>query len=262
MLLYLLFVILFGIHLNRWDYGIPGRCYNSRHLALPNAHHPYVDNIYLSITCLYMFSVLLLSLSLAISRYKVDPAWGKRHKRCSALVIALIKYCNIYTRLNDLPGNFTSMESWFGRLGLSSVFWYPLKIPIALTRANPILTIAMFQLPLHLYFIIRLRLTNEPLLANGSDEIQWGFGQIYTLIMSAGLVAECYKGYISSYICSVVYKYHNTNASGTGYLNAKLHVQDGAQEGAQNIARFEDKAGTLRASSVPEPQHPEIRFEP
>lgn len=85
-LLYLIFVISFGVHLGQWDGETPGRCYI--------AHHPYVDRIYLGLTCLYPSMALFLALSLAISRCKVDPAWGKRR---SALVDALIGFCTFYT---------------------------------------------------------------------------------------------------------------------------------------------------------------------
>jgi hypothetical protein len=93
-------------------------------------------------------------------------------------------------------------------------------IPVALSQANPILQIAMMQLPLHLYFIIRIRLSNEPLLSNGSDENQWGFGQIYALIMSAALVIECFKGYLSK--CAYLTFQRTISLCGDqGYWNAK-----------------------------------------
>ena len=200
-LLYLVFVIQFGVHLGQWDGETPGRCYNSRRLALPNARHPYVDRIYLGITCLYMFVALSLALQLAISRCKVDPAWGKRR---SALVDVLIRFCTSSTRIYDRSSTFTFVGNWLDGQGLTSVIWYPLKVSTALPQANPALGLAMLQFPLHLYFIISLRLTDEPLLSNGNDESEWGFGQIYTLIMSAGLVLECCKGYISVYTCLAV----------------------------------------------------------
>lgn len=194
--LYLAFAILFGIHLNNWNDKVPGHCYNTSHLALPNAHHPYVDKIYLGVTCFYMFAVLSLALQLAISRCEVDPDWGES---CSAFAGKVIEACRFSSQIQVRYATFTPLGSW-DQLGLQSLIWYPFKIQIALTKANPTLRIAMLQLPLHLYFIIRMRLTNEPLLSNGTDESQWGFGQIYALIMSAGLVVECCKGYLSTCI--------------------------------------------------------------
>lgn len=199
--LYLVFAILFGVHLGQWDDNVPGRCYRTRDPALPAAHHPYVDKIYLGITCLYMFLILFFAWSLAISRCKADPAWGRRR---SALVAQVIKSCSFYIRPWDRSSQFIPLGDWANQHGLKSVIWYFLKVPVALPQANSVLTFAMLQLPLHLYFIIRLRLSNETLLSKGSDENDWGFGQIYALIMSAGLVVDCCKGYLSAYIGSML----------------------------------------------------------
>ena len=194
LVLYLVFAILFGIRLGQWDDEVQGRCYNSRALALADAKHPDVDQIYLGITCLYMFALLFLTLAMAISRCRVDPAWGKRR---STMVSAAIAYSRGYTKYSYSVPSSGGLGAWADQLGLQSKIWYPLRIPMASAQINPILTIAMLQLPLHLYFIIRIRITNEPLLLDGSDENQWGFGQIYALITSAALVVECVKGYFS-----------------------------------------------------------------
>jgi hypothetical protein len=199
--LYLVFAILFGVHLGKWDDKVKGHCYNSRGLALPDAHHPYVDRIYLGTVSFYMFVLLLFTLNLAVSRCKVDPAWGKRR---STLAKIVIKFSKDIAQLYDRSSQFIPLGSWADQQGLQSIIWYPLKIQTALAQANPVLFLAMLQLPLHLYFVIRLRISNEPLLTDGSEERQWGFGQIYALIMSAGLVLECCKGYLSAYIYSMV----------------------------------------------------------
>lgn len=199
--IYLVFTVVFGVHLGKWDDKLPGRCYNSRGLALPDAHHPYVDKIYLGFTSFYMFLMLLLTLTIAISRSEVDPAWGKRR---SALAGKLIAISKDFTQRFRMATQFVPFESWASQLGFTSIILYPFKIQATLARANPTLFIAMLQLPLHLYFVVRLRLTNEPLLSDGNDEIHWGFGQIYALIMSVGLVVECCKGYLSAYICSMI----------------------------------------------------------
>ncbi|KAK1831432.1 hypothetical protein QBC39DRAFT_351297 [Podospora conica] len=53
--LYLAFAVLFGRALRSWDWNTPGACYNTRLLATPSASHPYVDLIYLGVTCFFMF---------------------------------------------------------------------------------------------------------------------------------------------------------------------------------------------------------------
>lgn len=250
-ILYLVFAILFGVYLGQWDDNVPGRCYRTRGLALPAAHHPYVDRIYLGVTCLYMFSMLFFAWALALSRCKVDPAWGRRR---SALAAQVIKSCSVYMRIYDRSSKLTPLGNWVNQQGLKSVVWYLLVVPVALPRANPVLTAAMLQLPLHLYFIIRLRLTNEPLLSNGSDENDWGFGQIYALIMSAGLVVDCCKGYLSAYIGSMLREYHGINAIGTGYWNANRNFK----KRDRNDEKSNDNPLILHGSPALEAQYPDI----
>ncbi|KAK0641424.1 hypothetical protein B0T16DRAFT_419812 [Cercophora newfieldiana] len=58
--LHLAFSILYGRALQRWDWTTPGRCYNTRLIAHPAASHPYVDKIYLGMTCFYMQAFLIM----------------------------------------------------------------------------------------------------------------------------------------------------------------------------------------------------------
>lgn len=53
--LYLVFSALFGRALQFWDWNEPGKCYDTSLLAMPSASHPYVDVIYLGVTCFFMF---------------------------------------------------------------------------------------------------------------------------------------------------------------------------------------------------------------
>ena len=142
----------------------------------------------MGITCLYMFATLFATVSLAIARCEVDPAWGKKR---SALANTTIHFCREWSKI------YAPRQSWGN--------WAQRVL-----AANPVLLIAMLQLPLHLYFLIRLRLTNEPLLLDGNDDNEWGFGQIYALITSAGLIVECCKGYLSVYLDSTLFLYKNT----------------------------------------------------
>ena len=146
-----------------------------------------------------MFAVLFIALSLAISRCEVDTDWGKRR---SDLADDVIAFCSIFSLDFDIRPLFRPLGSWWDQLNLQSSIHFlftPLNLQVALMRANPVLQITIMQLP-HLYFIIRIRLTKEPLLSSGNDESQWGFGEIYALIMSAVLVIECCKGYLSTCI--------------------------------------------------------------
>ena len=59
LLLYLTFVIIFGIRLNDWDDSAPGLCYNTSRIAVPDGLHPIGDQIYLGITSFYCYALLL-----------------------------------------------------------------------------------------------------------------------------------------------------------------------------------------------------------
>jgi len=52
-LLYLGYLIGFGVRLRRWNNDVPGHCYDTALLALRRHGHPYADNIYLGVTGFY-----------------------------------------------------------------------------------------------------------------------------------------------------------------------------------------------------------------
>jgi hypothetical protein len=60
-ILYLTFVIIFGIRLGTWDVNVKGHCYNASKVALPDDPHPAVDFVYISLTCTYLCVSLMLS---------------------------------------------------------------------------------------------------------------------------------------------------------------------------------------------------------
>lgn len=168
-----------------------------------------------------MFCVLTLALQLAIARCEVDQRKGTVH--------TIIMACRIYTRIFDGYTWISPLGKLADEESLQSRLWYLVKIPVALTQANLLLRIAMLQLPLHLYFIIRIRLSNEPLLSNGSDENQWGFGHIYALIMSAALVIECFKGYLSKCAC-LTFQRTISLCYDKGYSDAKCRFVEHNQD--------------------------------
>jgi hypothetical protein len=139
--LYVIYTCLFGVRLRSWDYITVGRCYNTHNIALPQAKHPYVDNIYLSITCLYVF----LTLGIAFSAALDDQFWS----------------------------------------------------------AYMVLFVAAMQYPLHLYSIFTLRASNESLLASGTTEQQWGFGQIVAVILLGTNLVVLVNGLQGLYITSL-----------------------------------------------------------
>ena len=91
--LYLVFVIIFGKTLEKWDNDKKGRCYRSDRIAHPNASHPYVDMIYLITTSVCLFVILLGCLvskvAETILNVEEETLWSLRG---TLLVFALLQY--------------------------------------------------------------------------------------------------------------------------------------------------------------------------
>lgn len=182
LILYLVFAVLFGIRLNKWNDNTDGLCYNTNGLALPNAAHPYVDKIYLAITCLYFFATLGIVTAQLLSPNFKEWTDSKRDQRA-------LRRVRWQSSVSDrgTTWNLKSFISILDRLDRDeSNISAEAQLPAALT-------VALMQLPLHLYMIICIRLSNEPLLVGGDAEMQWSFGQTYALIAAAGFFVECIK---------------------------------------------------------------------
>jgi hypothetical protein len=85
--LYLIFAIIFGKRLEEWDYNVPGACYNTHLIAESHASHPFVDRIYLGITCYYMFGILIgaIIFSKDYSLMKKDSSGSRSSHSSSSL---------------------------------------------------------------------------------------------------------------------------------------------------------------------------------
>ncbi|KAK0701727.1 hypothetical protein B0T26DRAFT_528429 [Lasiosphaeria miniovina] len=71
-ILHLGFSILFGTMLKSWEWDVDGRCYNTNLVSHPSASHPYVDLIYLGVTCSYMQLMLMATVIAGC----MDFDWG------------------------------------------------------------------------------------------------------------------------------------------------------------------------------------------
>ena len=59
------------------------------------------------------------------------------------------------------------------------------------------LEVGALQFVLHVYFVVAIRLSNESRLEARNSDDEWGFGQIFAMVMLAGTVLECVKGILS-----------------------------------------------------------------
>ncbi|KAK7908845.1 hypothetical protein PG985_016148 [Apiospora marii] len=155
MLLYLLFIIIFGRVLQSWDDGVSGRCYMTSAISSPASAHPLVDHAYLAVTAIYMFGSLFFCIPGARAMW-----------------------------LN--PSKFSPQS---GRYLLTKM---TMGYSFNPARIDSVLGLALMQYPLHGYMVYALRLSNEKHLS-GNSENEWGFGQIVALISIVAVFLECIK---------------------------------------------------------------------
>lgn len=158
--LYLAFSTVFGKSLEQWDSSAPGKCYLTAGIALPDASHPYVDRIYLGITCFYLFSSLILCAWVALAGGPVPSA---------------VRPGPAYNILGK-PFMFT----------IGYFKW-------------SIVAVALLQYPLHLYMVVTMRTANKGALG-GDSEDSWGFGQIVALTMLGFTISKCVEGMWSTFL--------------------------------------------------------------
>ncbi|KAK8090453.1 hypothetical protein PG997_005414 [Apiospora hydei] len=220
MCLYLAFTIVFGSRLRWWDDGISGQCYNTNMVSAPDAAHPNVDIIYLSITALYLFSSLILSRRAAPGN---SPSAMERLERTATRLpfplayvarrfVARYKSYEQYiakarqylvrpakprpekaeTSLSAAgkTSRFQQLRESLGDNGSHSLNPYESSYGV---RSN-ILEVAMIQYPVHGYMVYALRASNERFLS-GSSENEWGFGQIVALVLVVTTLLECVKAW-------------------------------------------------------------------
>ena len=118
LLLYLTFVIMFGIRLNDWDDSAPGQCYSTSRIAVPDGLHPIGDQIYLGITSFYCYVLLLTA--------KIESRMPSQRDRAQKGVIimgSLQFVLHVYTAISlrvsnqSLLDNPSVEERWgFGQI--------------------------------------------------------------------------------------------------------------------------------------------------
>ena len=112
--LYITFTAILGDRLNEWNDQISGQCFNASKIALPNARHPEVDQVYLGITSWYVFSLLLCA-TVYCRVEQIRSEWQGRILLISSLELILHLYMVIALRLsNQSLLNDASLEEQWG----------------------------------------------------------------------------------------------------------------------------------------------------
>lgn len=205
------------MHLRAWNLTTTGSCYNTRLIAALNAKHPIVDQIYLGVTCFYMFAALYISIG-------VDEAIEMTAKKLPTRLQDL--QLELPNPVRDLLAAVTAFRNRLHEIQLEGSAWVQdLHAPmmgvensrlysellfgaflpqtettkeeataftLATTRRTA-LSLALAQYPLHLYNVFALRASNQHLLI-GESENTWGFGQIVALVMLVQTFVECFRG--------------------------------------------------------------------
>ncbi|PMD59347.1 uncharacterized protein K444DRAFT_530196, partial [Hyaloscypha bicolor E] len=184
--LYLTYTSLFGKRLQSWDYSTPGHCYNTHHLALPSARHPSVDNVYIAITCFYIFATIslatgftkLLNMSEDSTSTGLMALFSKRGG---------LPWANLYTRATGLFSRMGGQGRWSrGLLAVLENLQETKVSDFLQHHRKPLLLVVTFvQFPVHVYSIFMLRKSNEGLLISGHTEQEWGFGQVAAMVLLA-----------------------------------------------------------------------------
>ena len=137
-------------------------------------------------------------------------------------------------------------------LGVTSYYVYSLLvIVIGVCRVprtrlywqKSIIFVGALQFILHVYILVALRISNQPLLDNVALEDQWGFGQVIAIMMLVATLLECAKSIegellIVIFPCSRTYLYptthvYFTDSPGPEYLSWKKKEAVSLREKAQ-----------------------------
>jgi hypothetical protein len=192
-----------------------GYCYRYKGIASPASSHPTVDQIYLGITCLYMFSLLGYS-------YTESYAYTTLLYKLPALGLAeLTKMAGLGEQYGALQDRFEPQIAFcraqygFVREVLSGrypLFLHNLAIidrpPSSRERRlfsflnsfdslSSAMSLPLAQYLLHLYMVWAIRSANQVHL-QGDFEDTWRFGQVVALVQILSCLKGCVKNCIST----------------------------------------------------------------
>jgi hypothetical protein len=105
-LLFMIFTVIFGITLHKWDESVPGRCYNAKGIAAPGSQHPLGDRVYVALTSFY----LLVTLGGALE-YSIGNTKEHVFRRFSIIQLSAIQYpLHLYMIVTMRESNASLLE--------------------------------------------------------------------------------------------------------------------------------------------------------
>lgn len=153
--LYLGYTIAFGIQLRSWNEDTLGQCYITSSIAVPSNRHPYVDHIYIPVTCLWVIGSLYGALGRSRTAFS-STKYGDR------IQSALNRVLDRERQRREASGIDTELLTQmippirFLRATTTPTFTEDLD-----GKQIAPLPIALMQYPVHMYSIFVMRATNE-----------------------------------------------------------------------------------------------------
>lgn len=203
--LYLGYTIAFGIRLRSWNEDTLGQCYITSGIAVPGNRHPYVDHIYISVTCLWVIVSLYGALGLSHTAFS-STKYGDR------IQLALNRVLDRELRRLEASGIDTELLTQM----IPPIRFLRATTPLTFTedpdgKQIAALLIALIQYPVHMYSIFVMRATNESHLVQGSSEQDWGFGQVVAAILLGNNVVMLFEGIMSMRATYLAFSHELTN---------------------------------------------------
>ncbi|KAF2180979.1 hypothetical protein K469DRAFT_753060 [Zopfia rhizophila CBS 207.26] len=187
------YMSIFTSRLQKWDADVPFHCYKTALISRPGDPHPLVDNVYIGFTFVYIMASFLYAVKLAIlTNAKFREMLPGKQRRAVELT---------NSRSADNPiseGVAAGMQVW--SLAIALMEAHDVAFGGLMDIQYAILTIALVQCPLHIYSIFALRAANERYLEGGSEEAQWGFGQIAAVVLLGGNVLQIVDGVVEYHV--------------------------------------------------------------
>ncbi|KAH6954869.1 hypothetical protein DER45DRAFT_317013 [Fusarium avenaceum] len=185
---YICFCVTLAIKLDGWDEELPGRCYNTQFTAAPSTTQPLGSYISLIITSLYSLAALLICYTVSTAA-NVTSSKSRFLRSLMSLLLVKVRRA-LRSSSSSVAENILAAHIHEVRDPIPGLIYSSRKPE---DYAWLIISLAMYQYPIHLYMTIALGAANESLLS-GDSENAWGFGQIVALILCATTLLECVKG--------------------------------------------------------------------
>lgn len=205
--MYLVFVVFFGIKLQAWDDDREGACYLTGWTSTSTAVHPYVDTIYLAVSCLFFFFSLSVCVEIASRAFqrRFRDIYNQEAKRgrLNWLFLRILKFNldilssfdgGIRVMVTDIADKYSwRLDDRTSRIFLRYLdvlgFVDTGKLQISELELQ-LFSLALLQYPLHSYFMFAIRAANMGELS-GDSENAWGFGQVVALVLLGSSVLGC-----------------------------------------------------------------------